>query len=357
MEEKKEVQEKIIKNNNKSASEEEFASILRLIAPGTNLRTAIDGALKTQRGALIVVENDSILPIIDGGFRLNTRFTPQKLIELAKMDGAIILSKDIKRITHSNVLLTPDPKIKSNETGTRHKAAERTAKQAGTLVVAISERKNEISVFYKNIKHPIIPTTELLRKANERIQLIEKQRELFDNYLQKLDILELKNYFSLNQAISVTQKGRLIQKIAEGLEKYIIELGKEGILLKIRLRELIKNVEKETDLVIKDYTQFNVKTSKSLLENLSYEEILDSDHMLKVLGYETLPTEISIKGWRVLSKTSLHESEIAALTNEAGSLGKSLHSSLGFYSQILGYEKAQVFKEELSKIKLQYINN
>ena len=351
--EKKEVQEKIITQENNKTSEEEFSNIIKLIAPGTNLRTAIDGALKSQRGALIVVENEQVIPIIDGGFRINTRFTPQKLIELTKMDGAIILSRDTRKINYANVLLTPDSKINSAETGTRHKAAERTAKQAGTLVIAISERKHEIVLFYKNKKYPVSNTADLLRKANEHLQFLEKQRELFDNYIEKLNFLELRNYPSLNQAIQIIQRGYLIQKITNDLKKYITELGKEGMILKVRLKELIKDIEEETDLVVKDYTQFNLKRSKTLIKDLQYDEILDSGHILEILGYDKAsPQPITIKGWRILSKTSMHESEIALLVNEANSLGKALNSNLSFYSQIFGYEKAQLIKEEIGKIKL-----
>ncbi len=351
---KKEIQERIIQEeNNSKATEEEFSVILKLVAPGTNLRSALDGTLKTHNGALIAIENEFVPSLLDGGFKLNTRFTPQKLIELTKMDGAIVLSKDMKKINYANVLLTPDNKIPTQETGTRHKAAERTAKQANTLVIAISERKREIHLFYKNRKYPLIPTDELLRKANEHIQLLEKQRELFDTNIEKLNILELRNYPSLHQAIQVIQKGYLIQKIAENLKRYTIELGKEGMLLKIRLKELVKDIEEETDLIIKDYTIFNFKRSKILFDDLQYDEILDNDHILKVLGYDKATPHIqTIKGWRILSKTSLHESEIAQIISEAGSLGKSLHSSIDFYRKILGEEKAYLLKEELSKIKL-----
>ncbi len=356
MEPKKEVQERIIKNNDNKVSEEELSSILKLVAPGTNLRTALDGTLKAQKGALIAIENENLFPLIEGGFRINTKFTSQKLVELTKMDGAIVVSRDIKRINYANVLLTPDNKIQTSETGTRHKAAERTAKQAATLVIAISERKHEINIFYKNVKYPIIKTDELLRKANENLQLLEKQRELFDNHIEKLDSLEIRNYSSSDQAIQVIQKGLLIQKIAEDLIRYTIELGKESTLLKIRLKEITKGVEKEIDLVIKDYTLFPLRRSKTLLEDLSYEEILDNERILEILGYEkTNPQQAITKGWRILSKTSLIEPEIAMLIQEAGSIGKSIHSSVDFYKQILGEEKARQLKEELSKIKIDSI--
>ncbi len=357
MEQKKEIQEKIIKTNN-VVKDEEFFSILKLVSPGTNLRAALDGALKTQRGAIIVVENEHVLPIIEGGFRIYTKFTPQKLIELAKMDGAIILSHDIKKINYANVLLTPDSKIKTAETGTRHKAAERSAKHAGTLVIAISERKHEINLFYKNIKYLIVNTQELLRKTNEDIQLVEKQRELFDKIIEKLNYLELRNYPSLGQAIQVIQKGLIIQKTLNNLKKLLIELGREGILLKIRFKEIIKDVEEETNLVIKDYAQFPYDRSRKLLETLSYDEILDKERISDLLGYEkSSPAMSSIKGWRILNKTRLLDAEIAEIIKESGSLGKALHSNSNFYNPIIGEEKSKLLQDDLRRIKLNYLLN
>src|SRR3989344_1513520 len=151
---KKEVQARILKENvNFTATKEEFLNILRQVSPGTNIRTAIEGIVKSQKGALIVVENSLVNQILDGGFKINARFTPQKLMELSKMDGAIILSKDMKRINYSNVTLTPETKITSNETGTRHKSAERTAKMTGSLAIAVSEKRHEITLYYKDIRY------------------------------------------------------------------------------------------------------------------------------------------------------------------------------------------------------------
>ncbi|MEK6928519.1 MAG: DNA integrity scanning diadenylate cyclase DisA [Nanoarchaeota archaeon] len=352
MEEKKEVQKTIIPSQNNKVSEEEFFNVLKMVAPGTNFRTALDNALKTGKGALIVIENESLARIMDGGFRVNCRFTPQRLVELAKMDGAIVLSKDMKRIDYANVLLTPDSHIKSSETGTRHKAAERTAKQMGNLVIAISERKHDITLFYKNIRYSIKKTEEVLRKSNEHIQMLEKQRELFDANISKLNKLEIRNYPSIHQAILVIQKGKFIQKIAEDLKKYIVELGNEGTLLKTRLKEITSGIEKETNLTIKDYTKLDIKKSRTILENLSYDEILVIDNILNALAYEKLIQIEPIKGWRILSKTSLPEADIAKLIKEKGTLGEAIHSNIKSYFEIIGEDKARTFKEEIDKIKL-----
>lgn len=350
---KKEIQKTITFSQvNGKATEEEFLYALKMVAPGTGLRTALDGALKTGKGALIAIENETLLQIIDGGFRVNCRFTPQRLVELTKMDGAIILSKDLKRINHANVLLTPDSKIKSSETGTRHKAAERTAKQISGLVIAISERKNEVTMFYKNIKYSLKNTEQVLRKVNEHIQLIEKQRELFEKNIEKLNRIELRNYPSLHQAIIVIQKGRMIQKIEHDIKRYLVELGNEGSLLKTRLKEITSGIEKETSMVIKDYTKLDLKKSKTLLESLTYDEILEQENLLRVLAYENAIQTSPIKGWRILSRTSLNEAEIAQIIKASGSLGKVLHSKEINYSTIIGQEKADIVRSELEKIKL-----
>jgi diadenylate cyclase len=359
MEEKKEFQTQILteetdKNEKNKATEEEINHILRIISPGTNFRSALEGIVHAKKGALIVVEVENISSILDGGFKINSRFSPQKMVELSKMDGAIILSDNLKRITQANVMIYPDKKIITKETGTRHKTAERTAKMMGTLVVTVSERRNEMTVYYKNFKHIIKDVNEILRKVNEHTQIIEKQRELFDSNVEKLTQMELRNYPNLQQASIVIQKGRLIEKMANDVKNFFVELGNEGTIIKTRLKELTTNVEKEVNLVIKDYTKVDLKKSRILINSLTYEEILDADNIMKSLAYGENIKVSQIRGWRILSKTSLEESDIATLTKELSSLGKTIYSNLNAYKTLIGEEKANIFKEEVDKIKRSY---
>jgi diadenylate cyclase len=351
-----EIQKKIIeKPGNGFVSEDEFISVLKLAAPGTNFRAALDGALKIGNGALIVVENSETHDFFEGGFRINARFTPQRLMELVKMDGGIVLSDNLKRINSANVLLTPSSKVKSAETGTRHKAAERTAKQAGTLVIAISERRNTITLYYKNIKYPLIDTGELLRRANEHIQLLEKQRELFDKYVERLNSSELKKHFDLKQAIHVIQKGKIIQRISDDLKKYAIELGNESALIKIRLKEITSGVEKETDLTIKDYTKINLKKSKNVLDSLSWDEIFIDQNVCNALDYESVNSSGVISGWRLLSKTNLLDAEISMLMKEVNPLKEILKGDEAFFRIVFGDgEVAEALKEQLGKLRENY---
>ena len=358
---KREIQIQIIptlteSNGQQKATKEEINQILRTISIGTNFRTALEGVVNAQKGALIVVEVEGIGGILDGGFKINSKFTPQKIVELSKMDGAIVLSKDLKKINYANVMIYPDKKVSTKETGTRHKTAERTAKMMGTLVIAVSERKHEIIAYYKNFKHIVKNVNELLRKVNDQVHLIEKQRELFDSNVKKLTQSELRNNLNLHQAITVIQKGRLIEKIAGDLKELLVEIGSEGTIIKTRLKELLSNVEKETNLVIKDYTKLDIKKSRILINSLTYDELTDISNITKSLAYEEIHKVEKIRGWRILSKTSLQESDIAALTKELATLGKTINSNFNTYKNIIGEEKSRIFKEEIDKIKLSYFS-
>lgn len=351
MEEKKEVQKTIIpekKQGNEKVSEEEFFSVLKLIAPGTGLRTALEGIVHSGKGAIIVTENEVLSPLIDGGFRINSKFSPQRLIELSKMDGAIVLSKDLKRINHVNVLLSPTTKIKTSETGTRHKAAERTAKQSSGLAIAISERRKIITIYYKNKKHVLQSSQEILRRVNEKIQILEKQKENFDRCITHLNKIEMKNYTGINHAIRTIQKGKTIQKISEEIKKNLIELGNEGLILKIRLAEILADVEKETNLVIKDYANINYKKVIAALKTLSYEELLDKNKMVDILNWRDQIVNLEMRGWRILSKTTLKESEIAILIHGLGGLAKIMNSDL---SPFLEEEKSKKIRIELERLR------
>lgn len=352
MSEKKEIQQRIIekKEFNNKVPDEEFYSVLRLVSPGASLRTALEGIVKAGKGALIAVENDELVPIIDGGFKVNAKFSPQRLVELSKMDGAIILSRDMKRIILVNVQLSPSIRIKTSETGTRHKSAERTAKQIGGLVIAVSERKKEITLFYKNRKHVLKNTSEILRKSSENIQILERQKELFENYLERLNKLEIRNYISLHHAIKTIQKGKVIQKISEELKKTIIEIGNEGILLKTRLKEILMDVEKETNLIVKDYANIDYKRSIIILDALSYEELLDKEKVFNALDCIGKPAPPELKGWRILSKTSLTEAEIAKLIREVGKLEEILKCDLKVH---LEEDKVGIVQLEFDRLRVE----
>ncbi len=328
MDEEKEaikIQEEIILQS-KSVSEEkkrmDSLDVLRIFSPGTAIRTALDDILRARMGALIVVEKEGLSEIVEGGFRVNCRFSAQKLVELAKMDGAIILSKDLKKILYANTLLTPSTKITTKETGTRHKAAERTAKQFGTIVIAVSERKNKIIIFFEEASFILEKTSEILRRAAETLQILEKQKEIFNDLISHLNVLEMTNLTTTRDVCGVLQTMENVRRISENVKRYLIELGKEGTIVSMRLKELTKNLGRERELLLKDYFGQRYSKADELLENINFDFLLETSNISRILFGETNDKSVSPKGLRIMNKTSLPEKDIKILLNHFGNLEK-----------------------------------
>jgi diadenylate cyclase len=229
------------------------------------------------------------------------------------MDGAIILSRDMKKILYANVLLTPNNSIPSNETGTRHKAAERIAKQANTVVITVSQRRDEIALFYKNIKYVIKDTNDIIRRATETLQILEKHREVFERNKKELDEEELKKRPKVIKALLLIQRGIMIVKISDILKGHIIELGIEGMIIKARLKELLHKVDKEVEGVIKDYSRLGLSKSKKIISILSYDELLDLENIRQCLGISVESEVVYPKGCRTLERIGISEKDAGIL--------------------------------------------
>ena len=198
--------------------EKDFFDVLKMIAPGTSIRAALNDLLNAGMGALIVIDNGRIHELFEKGFRIYAKFSPQRLVELAKMDGAIILSRNVQRIIYANSLLIPDPKIISKETGTRHKAAERMSKQSGAIVIAISERKKKITLYYGDKRYELGKSSEVLRRASENMQILEKQRENLNEVVTDLNVLELQKMVTMFDVAKVIQNFEILKswKVEDG---------------------------------------------------------------------------------------------------------------------------------------------
>ena len=253
--------------------------------------------------------SEKLYNIIDGGFKVNCRFSPQKLVELAKMDGAIILSQDLKKILYANTLLTPSAKVSTQETGTRHKAAERTAKQFGTITIAVSERRNKITLYFKNESYFLEETSEILRRAAETLQILEKQVDMLNDLLSHLNILEITNLTTMSDVCSVLQTLEMVRRISDIVRRYLIELGKEGTIVSMRLKELTKNLSKEREQIILDYFVSRYTEVDKILENINFDFLLETSSVLRVLFAELHDRPISPKGTRILRKTNIFEKD------------------------------------------------
>ena len=299
----------------KKDSEKDFLEVLKMISPGTSIRSSLDDLLNAEMGALIVFENELTNSVTERGFRINSKFSPQKLVELAKMDGAIILSKDGKRILYANALLFPNVGIQTKETGTRHKAAERTAKQTGAIIIAVSERKNKITVYYGDMRYELKGSSEVLRRASETLQVLEKQREIFDYYIMNLNILEIGGPVTVSDVCNVLQRLEIIKRISGIVKRYLIELGKEGTVISMRLKELIGNLGKEEEIILRDYFGQNYAASMEVLEKMNFDFLLESGNIANMLFGEQYDRTLNPKGWRLLSRTKILERYVNALVN------------------------------------------
>src|SRR3989344_2503907 len=293
--------------------EKDFLEVLKMISPGTSIRSALDDLLNAEMGALIVFENELTPGITEKGFRINSRFSPQRLVELGKMDGAIILSKDGKKILNANALLFPSVEITTKETGTRHKAAERTSKQTRALVIAVSERKNKITVYWGDMRYELKESSEILRRASETLQVLEKQREIYDYLLTNLNILEMGGLVTINDVCNVIQRLEIIKRISGIVKRYLIELGKEGIVISMRLKELIGNLNKEEEIILKDYLDARAMSSIDILEKMNFDFLLESGNIANVLFGEQYDRTLNPKGWRLFSRTKILERYVNAL--------------------------------------------
>lgn len=330
----------------------DLMDVLKIVSPGTVLRTAIDDMLRAEMGALIVVDSENLKQILEGGFKINCKLTSQRLVELSKMDGALILSSDLNKILQSNVLLVPDTRIPTLETGTRHKAAERTAKQAGTLVIAVSERKKKVTIYHGNIKYNLQNAEELLSRATETLQILEKQREIFDELLSNLNVLEISGLTVVNDVVSVLQRIEIIMKTSKAIDRYLIELGREGVIIRMRLRELLKNIDKEKGLILRDY---NVQEEKQeQLSEITFDELLDINNMSEFLFSLSPDNKVQCKGNRILSKTSLQSQIIEKIIIRFKNLEGILNADTDSLKEILG-QYAENFQKELSSLKEQII--
>ncbi len=289
--------------------EQDLIQILKLIAPGTALREGLENVLKARTGALIVVsDSPEVVKIADGGFRIDEDYSPAKLYELAKMDGAIVLSKDAKKILFANTQLVPDASIVTTETGTRHRSGERVAKQTNELVISISQRRNLITLYKGDIRYVVQDSSKVLTKANQALQTVEKYKNVFDDAIHTLNEFEFDDIVTLENVVKTLQRAELCMRVVAEVNRYIIELGEDGRLVEMQLTELSKDVESEEKLLIRDYITNSNKITETMdkISNLSHNELMDNTLVGKLLGYTVEGSlddkEVSTNGYRLLSK-------------------------------------------------------
>jgi diadenylate cyclase len=332
------------------------------IAPGTPLRQGIDDIIRASEGALIVIGEPSELSFMfSGGIRLDQGFTPQLLYELAKMDGAIIVNSAIAKIAQANVQLMPDPTIPSNETGTRHRTAERVAKQTEALVVSISQQRETVTVFVGQSRYQLDPIADVLAKTNQAVATLDTYRQRLDQVLTRLTALEFQNAVTLDDVLVVLQRAELTTRMADYIERACTELGSEGRLIRMQLEEQVSEVPAEKAAIVYDYHSDGgaerVREGLVALAQLPYQELLEFE-LLAVLGYPatTNPLDYAVtpRGFRVLTHIPrLSENVIQRLVAKLGGLEGIVRASQRDLEAVdgVGAVRAREIREGLRRLQ------
>ena len=335
---------------------------LASIAPGTALRDGLERILRGRTGALIVIGTDrTVESIATGGFDLDVPFTATGLRELAKMDGAIILDRDLTRILKAAVHLMPDQSIPSEETGTRHRTADRVARQTGFPVISVSQSMQIIAVYVGETRYVLEDSGQILSRANQALATLERYKLRLDEVSSTLSALEIEDLVTVRDVAVVAQRLEMVTRIAREIEDYVLELGTDGRLLSLQLDELVTGVDLERELVIRDYLPLTRRRRTAVevladLEALSPADLVDVAAVARALGLgasEHLDGAVTPRGYRLLAKVPrLPGAVVDRLVDHFGSLQKLLSASIDDLQAVdgVGELRARSVREGLSRL-------
>jgi diadenylate cyclase len=332
---------------------------LSAIAPGTAMHDGLERILRGRTGALIVLGHDRVVEsICTGGFTLDVPFTATGLRELAKMDGAIIIDRDLTRITRAAVHLMPDPTIPSDETGTRHRTADRVARQTGFPVISVSQSMQIIAAYVGELRHVIEGSAQILTRANQALATLERYKLRLDEVSATLSALEIEDLVTVRDVAVVAQRLEMVTRIASEIEDYVLELGTDGRLLSLQLEELVTGVDQERELVIRDYLPSRrtkgPEAALARLEGLSSIDLVDPASAARALGLgDHLDGAVAPRGYRLLAKVPrLPTSVVERLVEHFDTLQKLLSAGVDDLQAVdgVGELRARSVREGLSRL-------
>ncbi len=340
-------------------------SVLAAVAPGTALREGLERILRGRTGALIVLGHDrTVEALCTGGFALDVEFSPTALRELSKMDGAVVLDREVDRIVRANVQLVPDPTIPTEESGTRHRTAERVAKQTGLPVISVSQSMNIIALYVTGVRYVLEDSAAILSRANQALATLERYKLRLDEVSGTLSALEIEDLVTVRDVAAVAQRLEMVRRIASEIEGYVVELGADGRLLSLQLDELIAGSEADRELIVRDYLPpergrrpRTVEQVLLELDTLSATDLLDLSAVAKALGYttgpEALEMPVSPRGYRLLARVPrLPSLVVDRLVDHFGGLQKLLAAGIDDLQVVegVGESRARTVREGLSRL-------
>ncbi|WP_329135085.1 DNA integrity scanning diadenylate cyclase DisA [Streptomyces sp. NBC_01476] len=338
---------------------------LSAVAPGTALRDGLERIVRGNTGGLIVLGMDkTVESLCTGGFVLDVEFTATRLRELCKLDGALIIDKDITKILRAGVQLVPDPAIPTEETGTRHRTADRVSRQVNYPVVSVSQSMRLIALYVDGQRRVLEDSAAILSRANQALATLERYKLRLDEVAGTLSALEIEDLVTVRDVTAVAQRLEMVRRIATEIAEYVIELGTDGRLLSLQLDELIAGVEPERDLVARDYVpEPTAKRTRTVpealveLDTLPQGDLIELTTVARALGYtgspESLDSAVSPRGYRLLAKVPrLPNTVIERLVDHFGGLQKLLAASVDDLQAVdgVGEARARSVREGLSRL-------
>ncbi|MCU0302054.1 MAG: DNA integrity scanning diadenylate cyclase DisA [Candidatus Nanopelagicales bacterium] len=350
-----------------AAVDPELAVALARVAPGTELRDGLERILRGRTGALIVLGHDrTVEGICTGGFPLDIDFTATRLRELAKMDGAVIIDSTSSRIVRAATQLVPDPTISTGETGTRHRTADRVARQTGYPVISVSKSMHIIALYLKGRRYVLEDPAAILSRANQALATLERYKQRLDEVSRSLSALEIEDLVTVREVCATLQRLEMVRHIASEIRAYLLELGTEGRLVALQLAELVAGVESDRELVVRDYLpgskkstrkQRTVEGSLEALDLIGPTDLLELTSVSRAIGYpasaDTLEDNVSPRGHRMLARVPrVPEVVRERLVEHFGSLQALLGASVDDLQQVegIGENRARYIREGLSRL-------
>ncbi|MGN6606072.1 MAG: DNA integrity scanning diadenylate cyclase DisA [Jatrophihabitans sp.] len=346
-----------------SERDETLRTVLATMAPGTELREGLERILRGNTGALIVLGMDrAVEAMATGGFPLDVEFSATRLRELCKMDGAVVLSTDGTRITRAATHLMPDPSTPTEESGTRHRTAQRVARQTGYPVISVSQSMRIISLYVDDRRYVLESTGELLSRANQAIATLERYKTRLDEVSQALSALEIEDLVTVRDAAVVSQRLEMVRRIADEVTGHVVELGTDGRLLALQLEELMAGVDADRQLIARDYVAAGRKGKDAgqvlaELAELSATDLLDVTQVARAMGWpataEALEQPVSPRGHRLLARVPRIPAAIVdRVVDHFGELQKLLAASVEDLQAVdgVGETRARAVREGLSRL-------
>jgi diadenylate cyclase len=343
--------------------DETLRGVLATVAPGTSLRDGLERILRGNTGGLIVIGWDRVVEgLCTGGFPMDVEFSATRLRELCKMDGAVVLTTDGIRIVRAATHLMPDPAIPTEESGTRHRTAQRVALQTGFPVISVSQSMRIVSLYIGEGRYVLESTSELLSRANQAIATLERYKARLDEVSNALSALEIEDLVTVRDAAIVSQRLEMVRRIADEVTGQVVELGTDGRLLALQLDELMAGVDADRELIARDYVPIGrrSRSAEAVLRDmseLSAVDLLDLTQVARAMGLPSTPesqeSAVSPRGYRLLARVPrIPPAILDRVVEHFGGLQKLLAASVEDLQVVdgVGESRARAVREGISRL-------